>query len=991
MDHDSDKGTNHAEAAERPLIDAAWSQFQTLAARRRPSASDASRTFAVPGYRVLGEIHRGGQGVVYQAVQESTRRKVAIKVLKEGTLADPTELARFDREVEVLSRLKHPHIVSIYDRGLIAGHAYYVMDYIPGRSLDAHVAGAALALRDVLGLFHKVCEAVNAAHLRGVIHRDLKPSNIRVDEEGEPHVLDFGLAKLAQDPSSSAGAMTVTGQFVGSLPWASPEQAEGRSELLDVRTDVYSLGVILYQLLTRSFPYPVSGRMTEVVQSILHTPPARPSALVRDLERDVEVILLKCLAKDPERRYQNAGELARDLRRYLNGEPIEARPATSVYQLHQFARRNKALVTSVIAVILILAAATAVSVAFGVSEGRQRKAAELDRVRAEEAELQAQMRADELEQVAKFQEAQLSGIDVQTMGLRLRAGLLKNARTAAERLKLAPEALNARIAELEMLIAGSDFTGLALQALDANVFQTALAAIGKQFADQPLVKARLLHTVAMTLRGLGLLEAATTPQQEALAIRRRVLGNDHPDTLASINQMGILLWTQGKLTEAEPYYQESLEGRQRVLGHEHPDTLESVSIMGGFLREQGKLAEAEPYCRAALESQRRVLGDEHPQTITSINNMGLLLRAQGKLSEAEPYYREALEKHRRVLGDEHPDTLSAINNMGILLQTRGRLSDAEPYYREALEKHHRVHGDEHPGTLGAINNVGFLLQAQGKLAEAEPYFRKALEKYRRLLGDLHPDTLILINNMGGILWAQAKLDEAETFLREALETRRRVLGAEHTSTLNSLNNMGMLLQAQGKLSDAEPHYREALETRRRILDEDHPDLLVSIHNLGYLMHAQGRLSEAEPYYREALDKRRRVLGDEHPDTLIAIASTGALLQAQGKPAETIELLLPAEAAARRAFTGGNAPRLGRLLTSLGCARAATGDFDAAETNLNESYAILSTAQGATQSDRIEALNGLVGLYESWHAAEPDKGHDQQVAKWRERLNQLSDK
>ena len=922
MDDAAKRMADCSEAAERALIDSAWAQFEALVARHRPHPTETRRSFALPGFRVLREIHRGGQGVVYQAIQESTQRKVAIKVLKEGPFADDSELARFDREVEILSRLNHPHIVSMYDRGLIAGHAYYVMDYIPGRSLDAHVAGAALALRDVLGLFHKVCEAVNAAHLRGVIHRDLKPSNIRIDEEGEPHVLDFGLAKLAQDPNPSAEAMTVTGQFVGSLPWASPEQAEGRSELLDVRTDVYSLGVVLYQLLTASFPYPVSGRMNDVVRNIAHTSPARPSTLVRGIDRDVEIILLKCLAKEPERRYQGAGELARDIQRYLNGEAIEARPATSLYQLRQFARRNRALVISLVAIMVVLAAATTVSVAFALREAAARH---------------------QTQAVADFQGQMLSDIDPQAMGLKLRADLLAKSRAAAGRSGHTPEEIDTRVKELEGLVAGIDLTGLALTALDENVFQRALSAIDAQFADQPLIKAQLLQTLASTLRDLGLLEAATQPQKETLEIRRHVLGDEHSDTLTSIN------------------------------------------FMGDLLLHQGKLAEAEPSIREAMETRRRTLGAEHPATLASMHTLAVLFHNQGKLAEAERLYRQALDRRRRQLGDEHPATLDSMHDLARLLQEQNRLSEAEPYFREALERYRRVLGDEHPRTLTAVNDVGFLLQAQGKLEEAEAYHREALDARRRILGNEHADTLTSVNSVGFVLHARDRLTEAAEYYLEAMETRRRVLGDEHPDTLISINNMGGLLKDQGKLSDAEPLYLEALATRRRVLGEGHPDTIGSVNNMGWLFEAQGKLAEAEPLYRQALETRRRVLGEEHPETLVSIGNLSSLLQTRGRATEAAALLASAEPAARRVFAGSNAVRLGRFLTLLGRERVSAAEFDAAEANLSEAYTILSDAQGATDRHRADVLRCLVELYDARHAAEPEKGHDQQAAEWRARL------
>jgi len=362
---------------------------------------------SIPGYQIIRELHRGGQGVVYQAVQQSTRKKVAIKVMREGPFAGPADRARFEREVQILAGLKHPNIITIYDSGSSAGGFYYVMDYIAGQSLDTYVAGRARTVDDVLQLFAKVCEAVNAAHVRGVTHRDLKPGNILVGPDDEPYILDFGLAKMAiagtgiisgregreriLDPASGAEGrrpelMSVTGQFIGSLPWASPEQAEGNPAKIDLRTDVYALGVILYHLLTDRFPYEVMGQVRDVLNNILSAEPARPltfktrvmsaTSATGDRSRrsrrirlksqrindEIETIVLKCLSKERDRRYQTAGELAADVRRYLAGQTIVAKRDSTWYVLRKLAARNKAatVVAAAVAVILLSYASTGI-------------------------------------------------------------------------------------------------------------------------------------------------------------------------------------------------------------------------------------------------------------------------------------------------------------------------------------------------------------------------------------------------------------------------------------------------------------------------------------------------------------------------------------------------------------------------------------------------------------------------------------------------------
>ncbi|MBL8744717.1 MAG: serine/threonine protein kinase, partial [Phycisphaerae bacterium] len=319
-----------------------------------------------PGFDVVREIHRGGQGVVFQAIQRATKRKVAIKVFHEGPFAGARDRARFEREVDILATLDHPNIVGILDRGVTDdGSFFFVMDYVSGKTLDVFMADSGRSIDEMLVLFGKICDAVNAAHLKGIIHRDLKPSNIRVDQAGEPHVLDFGLAKtttseVLNDPE--ARLMTMTGQFIGSLPWASPEQASGAGANVDIRADVYSLGVILYQLLTGGrFPYPVIGNMRDVLDNIMRAEPAKPSTIRRQINDEVETIVLKSLSKDRERRYQSAGDLSRDVKRYLAGEPIEAKRDSGWYLLHKTIRRHKGSVGAAAAFVMLLAASSLVS------------------------------------------------------------------------------------------------------------------------------------------------------------------------------------------------------------------------------------------------------------------------------------------------------------------------------------------------------------------------------------------------------------------------------------------------------------------------------------------------------------------------------------------------------------------------------------------------------------------------------------------------------
>jgi serine/threonine-protein kinase len=334
-------------------------------ARTRLDTAGAFVDESIDGYEIIREVHRGSQGVVFEAVQEATGRRVAIKVRRDGLFGDPRIADRFQREVEILASLDHPSIVGVIDSGLRFGKFYYVMDFVEGVTLDRYTETARPGVEQTLRLFEKIATAVNAAHLRGIIHRDLKPANILVDPYGEPRLLDFGLARLARteaaaDSGSGSTHLTQTGQFVGSLPWTSPEQARGVAARIDLRTDVYSLGVILFQMLTGKLPYEVENEVQAAAKTIGEAAIPRPSRVRKGVGEDIDTIIAKCLQKEPSVRYQSAGELAAEVRRYLEHKPVAAQPTGRVAQARAFIRRNRLLVAINLLVVAVLLAATVV-------------------------------------------------------------------------------------------------------------------------------------------------------------------------------------------------------------------------------------------------------------------------------------------------------------------------------------------------------------------------------------------------------------------------------------------------------------------------------------------------------------------------------------------------------------------------------------------------------------------------------------------------------
>ena len=562
------------------------------------------------------------------------------------------------------------------------------------------------------------------------------------------------------------------------------------------------------------------------------------------IDDEIDTIVLKCLSKERERRYQTAGELARDVGHYLTGEPIEAKRDSAWYALKKSLRRYR-VPTAVAAGFVVLI--TASTVALGVLHGE----ANAHRRSAEEARDQAQVIAD-------FQSSMLAETDAEGMGLaivdafeqRIREILSKQIEDQGELDRVTHDWRQ------QTLKAGP--TNVALAVLDEYVLAKAAKTIEKDFADQPLVRAALQQTLGDTYREIGLHEPAMTLQQAALQTRREELGDDHPETLSSIHDLGALLQAMGRTDEAQPLVRAALDRGRRVLGDDHPLTMTLIADLAFLLTESAHYEDTLPYARESLEGRRRVLGDEDPQTLLSINNMGYLLALMGQPTEAEPYYREALETRRRVLGDDHPVTLLSLNNMGGLLQALGKLDEAMPYYRAALEGNRRVLGDEHPQTLLSINNMGYLLSGMGRPADAEPYYRAALEARRRVLGHEHPDTLASLHNVSDILRELGQFEEAATLGAEFVRSARRSYPEGHAYIGIFLTNYGKTLAALKHHAEAESTLLEAHGLLAAAFGPQHARTMKTVQSLAELYAAWHAAEPGRGYDEKAAEWRAKL-------------------------------------------------------------------------------------------------------------------------------------
>jgi serine/threonine protein kinase/Flp pilus assembly protein TadD len=936
---------------------------EQLVAALREGRQGARGQPTIPGYDDLHELRRGGQGVVFQATQRSTKRQVAIKVLLHGAWASESQRRRFEREIDLIAGLHHPNIVRLYDSGVTeAGYPYYVMEYIEGTGLDELLAvpevlptrpvgsapgqtttqrlpaGTLRTVRGALELFGKVCDAVSYAHQRGVIHRDLKPSNIRIDPDGEPYVLDFGLAKLAAgSPGGDQPAVSHTGQFMGSPPWASPEQALGDPHGADVRSDVYALGVILYQVLTGRFPYPVGGGLHQVLSNIQSLEPPRPSSLRRELDDEIDTIVLKCLSKPPDRRYQSAGELARDLRHYLSGEPIEAKRDSTLYTLRKTLRRYEYAARAASVVLVISLAAAVVMTVYW--------------QRAREAEQLADQRLDAAEKA--------------------RAGAV-TARDQAQKESAQTRAINQFL--IDLLTTPLD---LGREARVADLLDRAVTELLPTAPLDAATEAPLREALGNAYASLGLFAEAEPQLYQARELWQHLEGEQGPDTLAGLSSIAWLLQKTGKLDESEALFRQVLEARRRVLGEDHLNTTRTMNDLACVLESQGRLKEAEDLHRQALANLRARLGPQAPDTLTSMGNLASVLCSRGRLEEAGTLMRERLQATLRILGPEHRDTLRA---MGSLARLHGRMGDyqeAARLSREVFEAERRILGEDHPETLASQSNLALALSAAGRLEEAEPLLRDAVARSRRTLGSEHPDTLTAISSLAALLNTRGQYAESESLLRQALEIARRTSGPEHVDTLYAMNNLARCLQLQGKLAEAESLYRDALAACLSQLGEENPFTLRTMTNLGVLLIDCRRFDQAEPLIRSVEASCRRLFGDEHIDTLHAELQLGILLHERGDFQAAEQILAPLLETVRRVMSPGHwYPAV--VQGWYGGALVGLGQYDRAEEQLQAAHQKLQSTLGDQHPRTRKLRQRLTELYEAW-------GRPEQAERYRDQL------
>jgi serine/threonine-protein kinase len=866
----------------------------------RDAASDLADATAfswigrtVGRYRLLREIARGGMGTVYLAERADAayEARVAIKFVR-ASIAAPEVLRRFLAERQILADLRHPNIARLLDGGAADdGTPYLVMEYIDGQPIDEYADRHGLDVRERLLLFRKACDAVQHAHGRLVVHRDIKPSNILVSEDGTPKLVDFGVAKLLEPSGAEREGPTQTAMAGGLLTpaYASPEQVRG--EPITTSADVYALGILLYKLLTGALPYGASTRRgTELARAILEEPPQPPSraqarpvspdASTEPLDRDLDAILLTALEKEPSRRYPSVERLSDDIGRYLDRQPVLARPATRAYRLRKFVSRHRGGVLAGVGIAALVLGLSAFYTA--------RLAHERDLARQE---------TRKAEQVTTF----------------------------LERLFQVSDPSEAR---------GATITA-------REVLDSAVQRVPTELADQPEVQAALLYTLGNVYSSLGLERDARSILERGLELRRRIDGDDDPSAGAFLRRLGMVetqlgqfdsaavlirsaierlegepdggsdalaarvnlvaaLRRTGRLSEADSVVLDAI-ARARRSG---PDSMLTLALNArvAVLLNQRKAVEAEPLAREGWERNARARGEDDPVTITSLNNLGQALYLQSKLTEAEPIMRRVLELRRRVVGDDNPFTGTAWNNLSALLQAQGRPEEAEQTARKALAILRTNYGDDHQRVSNVMSNLGSMLLAQGRLEEAEQMDRDALAIMGRVLAPGHVNIAVAHNNLAHVVEEQGHLAEAEAEYRSAIAEMEKNASAPIAVKATFFANLGRVLDLQGRTTEAEETLRKALSIQREYLPSPHANTATTLALLGDLLVRTNRAADAEPLLREALQMREAILAPDHWGIALTRSVLGQCLAALGERAEA-DTLLSGSAAALEASLG----------------------------------------------------------------------------------------
>jgi eukaryotic-like serine/threonine-protein kinase len=772
-------------------------------------------------YRIIREIGYGGMGAVYLAARDDDQyhKEVAIKLVRPGVHRD-LRIQRFHTERQILANLDHPNIAKLLDGGTTEeGIPYLVMDYVEGVPIDDYCDSKKLSIVQRLQLFQTICSAVQYAHQNLVVHRDIKPSNILVNEEGVPKLLDFGIAKLLH---YDADTKPLTTSLLPMTPeYASPEQIRG--ERITTASDVYSLGVLLYGLLTGHPPYHFKSRLpSEMLRIICEQEPEKPSLIIlqtlsgadtdgneqtlitpelvsetregspeklqRRLSGDLDNIVLMALRKDPQRRYASAQQLSEDIRRYLHSLPVQARKDTLVYRSKKFILRHKMGVTAASLVVLILIAGI-FSVAWQANIAAQQRD-------------KARMEAEKAKQINSFVRSMLGSADPSMQGRNVTV---------------------------------------------AHVLNEATKRVDTELANQPEIQTAVLSTIGHTYFGLGLYDAAEKHFRKSLDGTLKQYGRNHPESAIAMNDLGLVLVKKGNLKEAEPLFHDSLEILRKTYGQKHTEIANVLNNLAELYLSKGDLSKAESVHYEELAIRRSLLGNNDPDVAVSLNDLAVVLGTKGDYDTAEKLHREALSILRKTKGNYFPDVASTLNNIAVILETKKEYSKAEPLFQEALAIRRKLLGNEHPEVAWTLYNYAYLMQQKGDSDQAIKLSEEVLSMRKKSLADEHPIVAATLHLLGLSFIHTGKAAKALPVLKESLELRRRTLSSDHWLVSNSEAALGNCLTHLNQYTEAEKLLLKGYANLKNKLGDDHEKTQLVLQWIVEMYEDWGKPNAAKSY------------------------------------------------------------------------------------------------------------------------------------------------
>ncbi len=759
-------------------------------------------------FRIVRWIASGGMAAVYEAEQASPRRRVALKVLP--PTASEAMLRRFRAEADLLARLRHPGIAQVFEAGAEpleqAGERFevpwFAMELVPGaRSVIRYALEEGLDLEARTRLFARVCNAVHHGHRHGVLHRDLKPANLLVDEDGNPKVIDFGVAK-ALDGDAERAERTRHGELLGTLRYMSPEQLAAREDGVDVRTDVYALGIVLHELVCDGeAAFAVDGlSLAEACRRLESEDPPPPSRRRAELPREIDWIVAKATAKERGARYASAAELAEELARLWRHEPVRAGPPGALYQLRKLVRRHRKAVAAGL-VVLVAALVALVGTTWGLVRARRAEAsARADRGRAVEQAAKSEAMVDFLVDVLAAPHPGSRGREV-------------------------------RVAEA--LLAASE-------------------AYRERFADDPLLQARLAAALGEVYHGLGMTDEAVREHEQAIQVVSRERGPLDPEVGRLYGDLGSVQLVAGRLQEAERSFERSLAAAEASAGPDGAAAHEARAGIGRVRLAQRRTPEALALLRPATDGLARTLGPGSERTLLAQNALAGVLHEAGRLNEAEALYRTALEGLLERVGPDHPEVLRLRFNLGMLAHSRGRADEAIALFRELLEARRRTLGESHPDTLAVVGNLIAMLTLAERQDEAWELADASVEAMRRALPEEHPVLLATSVTLGTLESRRGNAARAEELWRGVHAVRERTLGPASPATLTPLYELARLARVTGRLEEAEALATRGFELSYGVLPAHDPHAFEFLRELGWTLLEAERYDEAEALLLESL-------------------------------------------------------------------------------------------------------------------------------------------